>query len=121
MSETHNPKKAYQRLRAENIERLKELSAINQTTRILKEKKPLAEMLQQICMIIPAAWQYPEFTVARINLDDREYKTPEFIETSWVQRQPFETIDNKKGAIEVFIPGNSRTWMKAPSFMRKGT
>lgn len=96
------PHKEYQRLQAENIERLKELSAINHTTQILKENKPIDETLQQICMLLPAAWQYPEFTVARIKFDDKEYVTPGFKETKWLQRQQFGTIEGKSGSIEIF-------------------
>jgi len=102
MNGTHEPNQAYQRLRAENIERLKELSAINQTTQILKEKKPVEETLQQICQLLPPAWQYPEYTVSRIRFDGKEYKSPGFLETSWVMQQVFETIEGKKGALEVF-------------------
>jgi len=86
----------------ENKERLKELAAINQTTKILKEGKPIEESLQQICMLLPKAWQYPDHTVARIIFDKNEFKTPDFVETSWLQKQYFETIDNLKGSIEVF-------------------
>ena len=46
----------YQQLRAENIERLKELAAINRTTQIIKEAKSVEETLSQICSIIPPAW-----------------------------------------------------------------
>ncbi|NTV83546.1 MAG: hypothetical protein HGA23_04505, partial [Bacteroidales bacterium] len=52
----------YQQLRAENIERLKELAAINRTTQIIKEAKSVEETLRQICMILPPAWQFPQFT-----------------------------------------------------------
>ncbi|MBI5010605.1 MAG: methyl-accepting chemotaxis protein, partial [Bacteroidia bacterium] len=54
----------YNRLLHDQKERLKELACINQTTAILKESKPVEESLQQIVMLMPPAWQYPEFTVA---------------------------------------------------------
>jgi hypothetical protein len=92
----------YQKLRAENIERLKELAAINRTTQIIKEGKSIDETLRQICMIIPPAWQYPQFTVARITYDGKEYTSSEFTPTKWVQNQKFETIDNKQGFIDIF-------------------
>ena len=86
----------------ENKERLKELAAINQTTKILKEGKSIEETLQQICMLLPKAWQYPEYTVARVVFNKNEFKTPDFVETPWMQKQNFETIDQLKGSIEVF-------------------
>lgn len=94
----------YQKLRAENIERLKELAAINRTTQIIKEGKSIEETLRQICIILPPAWQYPQFTIARILFDGKEYlsTTGDFKATKWVQRQKFEAIDNKIGYIEVY-------------------
>lgn len=90
------------RLLFEKNERLKELDAINQTVSILKQNKPIEEMLSEICLIIPLAWQYPEFTVVRITFGGNQYTSPNFIETKWVQKRFFETIDNKEGSIEVF-------------------
>jgi len=83
-------------------ERLKELTAINQTTSILRTGKPIEEALHQICLILPKAWQYPEFTVCRIKYGKIELKSPGFKETQWSQKQIFETIDNQEGSIEIF-------------------
>jgi Pyruvate phosphate dikinase, AMP/ATP-binding domain len=83
-------------------ERMKELAAINQTTSILRTGKPIEESLHQICLIIPKAWQYPEFTVSRIHYGKIELTSPNFKETQWVQKQTFETIDNVEGSIEIF-------------------
>ena len=83
-------------------ERLKELSAINQTTRILRAGKPVEEALHEICLMLPKAWQYPEFTACRIRYGNYELKTPNFLETQWCQKQVFETIDNQEGSIEIY-------------------
>ena len=91
----------YDRLAFERRERLKELSAINRTTSILKEGKEVDETLQQVCSILPPAWQYPEYTAARIWYDEKEYKTANFQTTPWIQQQYFETIDGKKGFLEI--------------------
>lgn len=90
------------RLMHERRERLKELAAINQTTQILREGKPVDETLQQLAMIFPDAWQYPAYTVVRLVFDGKEYRSVRFAETIWVQRQQFETINGKKGYIEVY-------------------
>jgi len=82
-------------------ERLKELACINETTAILRQGKGIEETLQQISLILPRAWQFPEFTVARIIYGDKKFSTPNFKETTWSMKQPFETIDNKDGSIEV--------------------
>jgi len=85
----------------QTTERLKELACINQTTSILREGKPIEETLQQIALMLPRAWQYPEFTAARIKWDAKVFNTTNFKETNWMMRQDFETIDNKDGVIEI--------------------
>jgi CheY-like chemotaxis protein len=91
----------YNRLLHDQQERLKELACINQTTQILKEGKTVEETLQQIVLLLPEAWQYPEFTSARIRFLDMSFETPDFHETSWKMLQEFNTIDDEKGVIEI--------------------
>ena len=95
-------KKGLKKIMYEKTERLKELSCINQTTSILQAEKSVENALKQIVYIIPDAWQYPEYTVARISYDGQEYMSPNFKSTKWRQRQPFLTIDDKVGEIEVY-------------------
>lgn len=96
-----NPREI-QRLIFERAERLKELSAINQTTEILREGKPVDETLQQLAALFPSAWQYPEFTVCCISFKGKEYRSPGFIKTHWMQRQAFDTIDGRSGFIDIY-------------------
>jgi hypothetical protein len=102
MTEYSDDNPDLKRLMHERLERLKELSAINQTTQILREGKQVDETLRQLAMIFPDAWQYPAYTVVRIAFDGIEYHSPGFAESQWVQRQQFETISGRKGSIEVF-------------------
>ncbi len=91
------------KLLAEKRERLKELTAIHKTTSILKEELDVGDMLQEIVRILPPAWQYPEYTTARIIYGDQHYlSSPATKETQWMQRKTFETIDGKEGSIEIF-------------------
>ena len=94
--------------------------------RIIKENKYIEETLQQICHILPKAWQYPEYTVARINYDSENFLTSDFKVTEWSQIQEFETIDNKKGIIEIhytnlvdLIDCNLKTEVKSPMSIRR--
>ena len=91
-----------ERHHTESLERLKELSTINQTTRIINQGKSVDDVLQQIAFILPSGWQYPEFAVARIIYGDKDYLSEYFVETEWVQTQRFKTTDNKSGSIDVF-------------------
>jgi len=92
----------FNKLHRENTERLKELRAINQTSKIIEEGKTIDETLQEICSILPKSWQYPRFTVSRIRFEGKEYTSENFVETFWVQTENFVTIDNKKGTIGIF-------------------
>ncbi len=100
--EDSDVRKKLQNLIAENTERMKEMAAINRTTAILKSGKNIEEALQQVCMILPSAWQYPAYTTARIRYEGKEYTTPGFEESPWKLKQKFDTIDDKAGSIEVF-------------------
>lgn len=103
------------RILIEKRERLKELEAINTTNAILKEEKPIPEMLQRIVSILPDAWQFPEDTVARISFGGRTFlSSSKFRETQWVQRKNFETIDNREGSIEVYYTQEHPTLDEGP-------
>lgn len=97
-----NQPREIQRLLFERSERLKELAAINQTTDILKEGKPLDETLQQLAKLFPSAWQYPEYTVCCITFGAKEYQSPGFARTRWLQRQSFDVIDGRTGYIDIY-------------------
>jgi len=92
----------YHQLLHNQQERLKELACINQTTIILKEEKSIEESLQQIVLLLPAAWQYPEYTSARIIYLGKFFETPDFVKSEWKMVQDFNTIDDEKGVIEIY-------------------
>lgn len=91
-----------ERLMFERTERLKELAAINRTTELLKEGRPFEETLQQLANELPAAWQYPEFTVCCISFGGKQYKSTGFTQSKWVQRQSFDVIDGRSGYIDIY-------------------
>lgn len=98
----HNQNFSFEKLMAEQQERLKELACINKTTQILNEGKSISETLQKITRILPDAWQYPLFTKARIQFDNKIFKSSDFVEGQWKQAKKFKTIDNNTGTVEVF-------------------
>jgi hypothetical protein len=114
MNSQNNSGPEYKRLLHEQQERLKELACINYTTKIIKEGKSIEETLQKIVMNIPGAWQYPDFTVARIKFKSNEFTTPSFRETKWRMYQDFLTIDNEKGSIEVFYEMEFKNEVEGP-------
>jgi hypothetical protein len=104
----------FSRLLHEQRERLKELGCINQTTYILKEGKPIEETLQQIVLLLPAAWQYPEYTTARISFNRNYFESQEFQESKWRMVQEFNTIDGETGTIEIFYIKEFREESEGP-------
>ncbi len=101
MKEPVKSSEEIQKLIEERRERLKELSCINKTNQIIREGKSVEDTLHQIVRVIPAGWQYPEYTAARIIFNGEEYKSHNFRETDWSLRQDFTTIENKPGTVEV--------------------
>ncbi|MGL1891851.1 MAG: hypothetical protein OCD02_09505 [Spirochaetaceae bacterium] len=85
----------------ENNERLKELRAINMTSKIISEYKPVDQTMFEITSILKMSWQYPEFTEVKIHYEGCNYTSEGFRETSWNQKENFITIDNNKGYIQV--------------------
>jgi PAS domain S-box-containing protein len=101
VTEQRRAEEQNQRLIHDLGERVKELTALHHTARILQdEEKSVPELLQEIVSILPPAWQYPAVTAARIILGGKEFKTPNFSETQWSQVAQF-TAGNLQGAIEV--------------------
>src|SRR5512133_3766546 len=86
----------------QHTERLKELQGINKTVALLNQNKPLDESLQEICSLIPQAYQYPEHTCVRITFDNNTFVSKNFSETPWKQSQFFEIPGDRQGSIEVF-------------------
>ena len=83
-------------------ERVKELTALHRTVRILQDSaKPIEEVLKQTVAVLPPAWQYPEITLARITFDNMVFTTQTFVESPWKQTASWVTLDGAKGMIEV--------------------
>lgn len=63
----------------------------------------LDQAVGEILDLIPAAWQYPDETAARITFEGREYKTSNFIvETPWRHTGDILILGEPKGLLEVF-------------------
>ncbi len=94
--------KSLKKILAENQERVKELMCINKTTAIIKENKSIEETLKHIALIIPAAWQYPEHTFAKIEYEKKDFVSTNYCESKWGMCQRFVTIDGESGQLCVY-------------------
>ena len=83
-------------------ERIKELTALHRTARLLQEERPFnRELLSEFVTFLPQAWQYPDVCAAQITYRDLVVQTPGWRETPWKQVADFVTSDGEKGTIEV--------------------
>src|SRR6185436_6677989 len=58
-------------------ERVKELTALHRTARLLQEERPFdLELLSELVAWLPPAWQYHEVCEAQITYADLEVRTP---------------------------------------------
>ncbi len=88
--------------RASLRERIKELTCLYSLSQLAERPGVhLGEIFQGVVEILPAAWQYPEITVARLVLDGRTSITPDFDEC--VHRQSVDLVikGQRRGLLEV--------------------
>ena len=94
-------------VRHELQERVKELTALHGAARVLQEtSRAPDEIMADLLLLLPPAWQYPASTVARITLGETGWTTAGFpvaaIEAGLAcQREVFRLRDGTAGAVEV--------------------
>jgi len=89
-------------LRVDLGERVKELNCIYHISAVIaKPGVSLADALRGVIFLLPAAWQYPEVTVARGTLGEGEFTTHNFRETIWKQTSDIEMDTERIGTLEV--------------------
>ena len=87
---------------AELGDRVKELSALHGTSRLLQQERPVdGALLEEVAALLPPAWQYPEICEARIGCGGMEVKTPRWQPTRWMQSAEFTVGDDPRGRIDV--------------------
>jgi methyl-accepting chemotaxis protein len=92
-----------EKLKADYVERQKELTLINGVIDLLgsEDDLELEAVLSEVAGKLPAAWRYPEAASACIVYGDKRHSTPGFKETKWVLSQSFETIVGVAGKVTV--------------------
>jgi diguanylate cyclase (GGDEF)-like protein/PAS domain S-box-containing protein len=83
-------------------ERMKELGAFYSLGEITaREDITLDEVYREVTNILPASWQYPEITCARMVMSNREFRTDNFADPAWTQTAPVMVWGLATGRIEV--------------------
>ena len=84
-------------------ERAKELNCLYRVDELLgRDSAPVDDVLREIVHTIPAGWQFPDVTAARITVGGRVYEPPDFEPSAWAMSSPLETRDEELGQIEVY-------------------
>ncbi len=84
-------------------ERMKELEAFYELSKIVEEPNIKEEILiQKIINMIPKSMQYPEITCARIKLKGQEFRTENFEETKWVLKSDIKILGELEGTFEIY-------------------
>jgi signal transduction histidine kinase len=83
-------------------ERVKELTALHRTARLLQDnQRTSADIIRDVVLLLPMAWQYPDVTAARIRFRELDLSTSNYAETRWVQSATFATSSKETGSIEI--------------------
>ena len=83
-------------------ERAKELKCIYCVASALSRRdEPPQVVFRSVLEALPAAWQFPADTTARIEYFGRTHALPDFIDTPWRLRSPISIWRTSVGAIEV--------------------
>jgi hypothetical protein len=82
-------------------DRVKELRLLHATARLLQRDRPFNRaLLEELVVLIPPAWQYPECCESRIVYGGPEVASPGWRDSTWTQSATFATSDGS-GRIEV--------------------
>ena len=83
-------------------ERVKELTALHQTARVLQDdSRPPEALIADVLLLLPPAWQYPEITEARVYFQGISVRSSGFKPTEWMQSASFTTREGETGGIDV--------------------
>jgi DNA-binding response OmpR family regulator/signal transduction histidine kinase len=83
-------------------ERIKELNCLYGVSHLVEQPGiSLEELLKETLEFIPPAWQYPEVACARIILEDEEFRTGNFRESTWSQASDIIVLGQRIGTVEV--------------------
>lgn len=83
-------------------ERVKELTALHATARLLQDpERPLEAVIPAVVALLPPAWLHPDVAEGRIRCGDEAWATPGFRETPWLQSAGFRLRDGRAGDVTV--------------------
>ena len=98
-----NRDKAQRHLESQLQERIKELDCLYKLTKLIeKNENSLDTILQGAAELLPASWQYPEITCAKIKYREQTYLSENFKTSKWKQKAPILISGRQEGLVEVY-------------------
>lgn len=83
-------------------ERVKELTALHRTARLLQDvSSPLDLIVPEVTALLPPAWMHADVAEGSIRCGDRRWSTPGFGDSPWLQRETFRLRDGQTGDVTV--------------------
>ncbi len=90
-------------------DRVRELTALHRTARLLQDDAlPASILFTRVASLLPQAFEDPEHTAARIRYGNLSTTTPGYRESQARLGSSFRTIDDEQGSIEVEFHGPLR-------------
>ncbi len=86
----------------EKNKRLKELAYVNEASEIIRQNKPLDEVIDQIVFLIKKYTAIPDGISVRITYQNKKFLSPDFRVSSLFINEEFKTIDGEKGNITIY-------------------
>ena len=83
-------------------ERVKELTCMYGVTKSIHKCKTIEETLQDVVMLLPPGWLYPEMTRGKIRFEGTEFVSEPFTDTQWKQISDIVVHDKVCGSVEVY-------------------
>jgi PAS domain S-box-containing protein len=101
-TEQKQAEEALRERKDELSKRVRELNCLYEISK-LSEKPGISfeDSIQEIVVLIPSSWQYPEAACARAILENREFKTKKFKETPWMQTSDIIVRGERIGTLDL--------------------
>ncbi|MBN2082879.1 response regulator [bacterium] len=102
ITESRHARLELQKRSAQLTERIKELRCLFGISQLsIKPNLTLQQFIQGVAELIPPAWQYPELCSARVRIDDTDFTTPGYGDSTVCQRRPVYLGGQPIGEIQV--------------------
>ena len=83
-------------------ERIKNLACMYGVASSIRQRDNMKAIFRDVVKLIPAGWQYPEVTRAKVRFDGEEHFLESFKETQWKQTGDIVVNGKRCGSVEVY-------------------